>query len=90
MNKGVLFLMAFLVMGFCIGCENKTSDEHWYSGTKEMDTQRKDYVEFQQMHGATELEAKEAWQADQMIGNTQNRYRPVESSGDELQEKLGR
>ncbi len=82
-------IVMVLGLGAC-GNGSSGGGEHWYSEQKSRDQDRRGYVESQQQLGVSELEAKEAWQADQMIGNTQNRYRSVESSGEELQEKLGR
>jgi len=86
MGMKTLFLASLAGAVVLAGCsDNKRADDHWYAPSKSHKEQKDAFVDFHQEHGVSEVDAKNAWLRDQMIGNTQARQ-AVTVTGDEARD----
>lgn len=71
-----------------VGCssEPRVDEGSWYDHSRDYSRRRQDYVGSQMDAGVTELDAKNAWERDQMIGNTLGSWEEMNLHGSELHE----
>jgi|GEM_PF-3103090 hypothetical protein len=78
-------VLACLVLMSC-GEQKHAPSDHWYEPAKAQKNLKDEYVEFQMQHGASEVDAKNAWAWEEILGNTEAPRKGVEIFGDEARD----
>lgn len=85
-----ILVVGLTLMVMACSSEPRMEEGTWYDHSRDYSTRRGAHVESQMDAGVTELDAKQSWERDQMIGNTLGSWREMSLHGDELHEIIDR